>query len=614
MLPILRSTFVLLLLASSKYTASQGPDLQELISSTKTNTHSRVLARYLGGTEDDYPTAVAVDSQGAVYVAGITQSEDFPTSAGTVHTSFRQQCYFDANAEHCISVPFLVKVKPDGTVVFSTLLAAAGISLDITVLAIAVDAVGNIYLAGTGTHGLDVQTNALARECNAQVQCAFVMKLDASGSRMIYATYLGGSFWDRARSVAVDSAGRAWVSGDTDSPDYPTTESGFQRISDAAPDGLITVLSPDGTELIYSSYLGGDESETIHLLGFSGENEVIFSGGTTSSNFPVTAKASQRPIAGTIATILGRLNLLKGLQYSSVLNGTCGDTLMSHGAVVRSSILLAGTADFDPASTTSSCDPAGYFVLFNALEDPAALEKKLVVPGESPSGFRLRGVANGRAHGEFMAGDPSLPLYDLGWDITRNRWLYAQPHVSESGLILRDVGHSAVSTSEHVWTAYVAQPQAQPDRAINSPAGKLDVVLVLEDLRERAINWSSARVTGDSASITLFPSGTGRSPRVEVTCDSPSTFVSCDASPQTLQLDGPQLVTVRIIRNASGNVSLALGIFLAPWFVRLRKLTVIALAGISLLLFGCRGLQTNAKNVQVTATSRDQAVTQQLLF
>src|SRR5439155_1012718 len=192
---------------------------------------------------------IAVDAAGNAYVTGGILSTDFPTTAGAFQTTLGG----DLDA-------FVTKLNPTGSaLVYSTFLGGSAFDEG---LGIAVDAAGNAYVTGRAI-STDFPTTAGA------FQTTLVSDPSASGdtfvttplpavSALVYSTYLGGSKSDDGKGIAVDPAGNAYVTGDTDSSNFPTTAGAFQTtLGGDGGDAFVTKLNPAGSALIYSTYLGG---------------------------------------------------------------------------------------------------------------------------------------------------------------------------------------------------------------------------------------------------------------------------------------------------------------------------------------------------------------------
>jgi hypothetical protein len=204
-----------------------------------------VYSTYLGGSGNDYGAGIAVDAAGNAYVTGGGDSTDFPTTA-----------YFGPPGGGA----FVTKFNPTGSaLVYFTILGGAAPG------GIAVDAAGNAYVTGN-TGSTDFPTaHPLQPAYGGGDADAFVAKLNASGSALVYSTYLGGSGDDSAGNagafassggIAVDAAGNAYVTGSTDSTDFPTVHP-LQPTYGGGGDAFVAKLNASGSALVYSTYLGG---------------------------------------------------------------------------------------------------------------------------------------------------------------------------------------------------------------------------------------------------------------------------------------------------------------------------------------------------------------------
>lgn len=232
-----------------------------------------VFSTYLGGSDgNDIGYGIAVDPFDNVYVTGMTESSNFLTANPLQ----------DHNAGGRDA--FLVKLSPDGTTLnYATHLGGSGKDEGIGVN---VDATGDMYVAGY-TESTDFPTVNPAQPHNGGGRDAFISKLKSDGSSLIYSTYLGGSDMDSSQSrVALDLAGHAYIAGYTQSTDFPTANP-VQEGNGGSDDAFIAKLSPDGSNLIFSTYLGGSSSDwgkdiAVHPLS----QKIYVTGHTHSANFP----------------------------------------------------------------------------------------------------------------------------------------------------------------------------------------------------------------------------------------------------------------------------------------------------------------------------------------
>jgi Bacterial Ig-like domain (group 3)/Kelch motif/Beta-propeller repeat len=289
---------------------------------TKLNASGTALiySTWLGGAFYQQATAIAVDASGNAYLTGSFYSPGsgpagFPVTSGAFQTS-----------EHGPGDAFVTKLNATGTaLVYSTYL---GGSLGEGASSIAVDGSGSAYVTG-GTNSTDFPTTAGAVQTNLEGGNgdAFVTKLNASGSALVYSTYLGGTGDDHATGIAVDASGSAHVTGDTFSTNFPTTAGAFQTTS-AGGGAFVTALNASGTTLVYSTYLGGNDASNSISLDGSGNAYVTGSAGST--NFPTTTGAFQTSSASG-GSFVSKLNASgTGLVYSTYL----GDHSVGKGIAV----------------------------------------------------------------------------------------------------------------------------------------------------------------------------------------------------------------------------------------------------------------------------------------
>ena len=226
---------------------------------------------YLGGTGYDEIDGVAVDTDGNIYVAGVTLSTDFPTAAPLRATTNGAD---DA---------FVAKISADGSqLIYSTYLGGNGSD---TASGIAVDATGTAYVGGyTLSTNFPIFTPYQAAIRSAGTFDAFAARLNSAGSALMYSTYLGGSSDDAPFAVALDSAGSFYLAGQTASTNFPLLNSVVgSRVS--AIDGFVTKLSSAGNTLIFSTYLGGNNDDGPQGLAADGAGNAYITGYTRSSNF-----------------------------------------------------------------------------------------------------------------------------------------------------------------------------------------------------------------------------------------------------------------------------------------------------------------------------------------
>lgn len=250
---------------------------------------------YLGGSAADAGGHVALDSAGAAYVTGRTQSAGFPTSAGAPQTTLRGSA--DA---------FVTEVSAAGDAfAYSTLLGGSGAEAG---EGIAVDDGGAAYVTGNTT-SVDFPATAGAAQTayGGGTNDAFAAKVAPGGGSLAYATLLGGGGADLGHAIAVDAAHEAFVTGQTASTDFPFSADAVQTAYPGGPNAaFVTRLSASGART-FSSYLGGSSGAAAQGIAMDGAGAAYVTGATNSTDLPVTAGAAQPANGGSTDAFVAKL-------------------------------------------------------------------------------------------------------------------------------------------------------------------------------------------------------------------------------------------------------------------------------------------------------------------
>ncbi|MGD0289798.1 MAG: SBBP repeat-containing protein [Candidatus Binataceae bacterium] len=285
-----------------------------------------VYSTYLGGSNADNGQAIAVDSSGNAYVTGNTDSSNFPTTAGALQTTFGGGSF---NA-------FVTKLDSGGSgLIYSTYLGGSGRDIG---RGIAIDPSSNAYVAGETSSSNFPTTAGAFQTTLAGSKNAFVSKVNSGGSALVYSTYLGGSGPDDATGIALDASGNAYVTGITDSSNFPTTAGAFQTTLAGSENAFVSKLNSGGSALVYSTYLGGSNDDYGNGIAVDSSGNAYVIGYTVSSNFPTTAGVFQTALAGTSAAFVSKLNSGgSALTYSTYLGGSTAGENSGEGIAVDSS-------------------------------------------------------------------------------------------------------------------------------------------------------------------------------------------------------------------------------------------------------------------------------------
>jgi uncharacterized protein (TIGR03437 family) len=277
-----------------------------------------IFATYLGGSGNDIANGIAVDQQGNIYVAGATSmnvdgTNTFPVTPGAAFTN------------PATAYGFIAKLNPSGSqLVYATFIPGA------SVLALALDLEGNVYITGMGSFQspLSFPTTAGAFQASAKasgnLSPGIAAKLNASGSALVYATYLSGSggassAGDIPSSIAVDPSGDAFIAGWTFSTDFPVTPGAFLSTSPGVRSVFLTKLNPQGSGLAYSTYIGGASGHAVSVR-LDAQDTAFVAGATDGSTTFPTAPGEPAGISGAISGFLTRVSADgSSLIYSTLL-------------------------------------------------------------------------------------------------------------------------------------------------------------------------------------------------------------------------------------------------------------------------------------------------------
>jgi len=337
---------------------------------------------FIGGSSLEEGNGVAVDSSGNAYVGGTTQSPDFPTTVGAFQRTGAPQNFAEA---------FVSKLNPSGTqLVYSTFIGGSDMEFG---RRIAIDAAGNAYITGqTKSSNFPTTANAFDRTLNIPANCprcatdntdGFVTKLNASGSALVYSTYLGGTDYDSPRGIAVDGSGNAYVDGETVSVDFPTTAGSFSPTPHGQYDQFVTKLNTTGSALAYSTYLGGTQVDNGERIQVDSSGNAYVLGFSSSADYPTTPGAFDTTANGAFDVTLSKLNPAgSALVYSTFLGGSgfdsagglfvdaAGNAYVSGGAGSTDFPTTAGafdrTSDGNDAFLTK-LNPAGSAAIYSTV-------------------------------------------------------------------------------------------------------------------------------------------------------------------------------------------------------------------------------------------------------
>jgi hypothetical protein len=287
---------------------------------------SLTYSTYLGGSDMERCNAVALDAGGAAYLTGTTGSSDYPTQ-GSLYSGDGSSC-------------FLTKLAADGqSLGYSTFLGGSGLDAG-TGVAVAADGTG--WVVGF-TSSNDLPTPNGADTSFGGTVDGFAMKVAADGSSLLCGTYLGGGDYDEALAVVVGSDGSAYVTGGTQSGDFPTLSSLYPS---QGSDAFVTKIGSNGA-IAYSTYLGGGGGDSGYAIAVGADGAAYVTGLTTSGDFP-SVDAFDAALSGATDAFVTKLAAGGGsIAYSTYLGG--GDVDSGLGIAVTSggSAWVVGQTQYD---------------------------------------------------------------------------------------------------------------------------------------------------------------------------------------------------------------------------------------------------------------------------
>jgi hypothetical protein len=358
---------------------------------------------YLGGSLENGAYGIAVDTAGSAFVTGYTNSTDFPTANPFQPT--KNGTFNNVNA-------FVTKFSTDGaSLLYSTYVGGSGdgnYPEGDYGYSIAVDESGSAYITGL-TFSIDFPTANPFQPTKGGSSAnynAFVTKLSADGASLVYSTYLGGSGGDSGNGIAVDPAGNPYITGGTRSTDFPTANA-FQPSNKGA-NAFVTKLSADGGGLIYSTYLGGSNSDGGSGIAVDPTGDVYVTGGTWSTDFP-TANAFQPTNRGFLNAFLAKFAADgASLVYSTYLGGSSYDGGSGMALDADGNVYLTGYTTSTNFPTANAFQPnlKGYTNAFvtKVSEDGASLVYSSYLGGSAYNGDFGKGIATNAAGNAYVIG------------------------------------------------------------------------------------------------------------------------------------------------------------------------------------------------------------------
>ena len=391
-----------------------------------------VYSTYLGGVNTDTGNAIAVDSSDNAYIAGDTQSANFPILSA-------EQPVFGGNQN-----AFVTKLTSAGAKVFSTFLGGWGVD---HAGGIALDSTNNIYITG-GTSSTNFPVLGAIQAVNGGGQDAFLTKINAAGSAIAYSTYLGGTGGsaenpEEANAVAVDSSGNAYIAGTTNSVNFPVTAGAFQASLNAVQDAFAAKVNPAGNALVYSSYLGGSAFNWANGIAVTSSGIAYVAGYTSSFDFPVVVPV-QASFGGLYDAFISVFNATgSSLIFSTFYGGSGSDEANAIAVDASGNMYFGGQTNstnltlLNPIQATNAGFALGWLAQMGVTSGPPQLT------ASSVSGTTPQSAAINTAFGSALA----VTLESAGNPVSGVNVVFTAPSSGVGGLFGNSTATISVATN-----------------------------------------------------------------------------------------------------------------------------------------------------------------------
>lgn len=296
------------------YDDSQNGDKDVFIFKLNDDGTKMIFSTFIGGAGPDEGLGIVVDDEGHTFITGRSESTDFPTTGGVYDETH--------NGDSDVVV---LKLDPDGSdLVYSTYVG--GNQYDVGYAGLAIDDSGNAFVAGhTNSANFPTTEGAYDRTYYAAGWDGFCFKLNPDASDLDYSTYFGGYDYEGARAVAIDGEGNAYLTGDTTSSDYPTTTDAYDETYNGGRDGFILELNNDGSDLIFSTFLGGTDDDLPNDLELANDDTIWITGYTVSDDYPLSDDAYDSEIDERDFMLSQLSGDGSDLEYSTFAGGSVVD-------------------------------------------------------------------------------------------------------------------------------------------------------------------------------------------------------------------------------------------------------------------------------------------------
>lgn len=311
------------------------------ISKLNSSGSALIYSTFVGGSDYDYATGIAVDTSGNAYVTGYTYSSDFPFTKTAIDTSYNG--YSDC---------FILKLTPAGNALkYSTYFG--GLSYDFAT-GIKIDAIGNAFIIGNTNSIIPVSKNAYKASSVGGYDC-FLAKVDINGSVLLYSSYIGGSNDDFANAMAIDPSNNIYITGYTNSTNFPTTVDVYSNSYKGNSDCFVVKMNTDLPGLSYSTLIGGAYGDYANAIAIDINRNAYITGYTYSADYPTSTIAISNYTYGNYDAFVTKLNSTgSALDYSTYIGGSNHDYGTAIAVNSKGNAFVAGNTYSNDFVTTSN--------------------------------------------------------------------------------------------------------------------------------------------------------------------------------------------------------------------------------------------------------------------
>ena len=311
------------------------------ISKLDSNLSTLLASTYIGGKNEQYPTALTFDSSGNLFITGDTTSPDYPTTAGAYSRTFRgTRDVFVSKFDSSLS-----------TLLGSTLIGMWGEQMP---AAMALDSAGNVYVTGYTDSSYYPTTPGAYDRTFSGASAIFVSKLSSGLATLLASSFVGGGTDSYVSALAVDAQGKVYIAGRTDSSAYPVTAGAYDPTWNGYHDGFVSKLDSGLSTLLSSTFLGGTGDDEASALAFDAQGNLYVAGSTYSSDYPTTPGAYSRTVRGRSDAFISKLDSgLSRLLASTTIGGSYYDSASAITLDSQGNVFLSGSTDSSDYPFTS---------------------------------------------------------------------------------------------------------------------------------------------------------------------------------------------------------------------------------------------------------------------